>query len=126
MTERGPASYYSRRKETLLNRFDRTASLMREWLLDRYGAEFATTLRQEIRQEFEQLIPDIPYIPGPRARPLNAFLRITAQELAVYRVLKKFGEPCPPKLSCDGHEGRSLPWRTRCSHDTLRRGFYIL
>ncbi|MFQ5757828.1 MAG: hypothetical protein ACE5H7_17270, partial [Acidiferrobacterales bacterium] len=86
-------NYYSRRKDALLKRFDQTASLMGAWLTTRYGAEFTTTLGREIRQEFERLIPEIPHIKGLRARPLNTFLRITAQELAVYKAMQKLGKP---------------------------------
>ena len=86
-------SYYSRRKDTLLKRFDHTASLMGAWLTTRYGAEFATTLGRETRNEFEHLIPEIPHIKGLRARPFNIFLRIVAQELAAYKAMKKHGKP---------------------------------
>ena len=76
--------------------------------MTRYGAEFATSLGRQIRKEFEQLIPEIPYIHGPRARPLNAFLRIAAEELAVYRAVKKHGKP------------PSEAWEL--CHEALRRG----
>jgi hypothetical protein len=61
-------------------------------LVSRYGAELTDTVAQEVRQEFERLIPDIPFIPGVKARALNVFLRATAQELAVYRVMKRLGK----------------------------------
>ena len=85
--------YYSSRKEKLLEDFDRTAALMRDTLVARYSEEFANTLQRAARQEYEQLIPAIPYIHGLRARALNIFLRITAQELAVYRAMQKQGKP---------------------------------
>jgi hypothetical protein len=85
--------YYSERKETLLKKFDRTAALMEHSLVARYGKEFASTLQRVVRQEYETLIPEIPYIKGARARPLNTFLLITAQELATYKAMKKHGKP---------------------------------
>lgn len=85
--------YYRERKETLLKEFDRTAALMEHSLVARYGKEFASTLQREVRQEYEKLIPEIPYIKGPRARALNTFLLITAQELAVYKGMKEHGKP---------------------------------
>lgn len=85
--------YYSQRKETLLKDLDRTTGLMEDSLVARYGQEFARTLRIEVRQEYEKLIPEIPFLQGMRARMLNSFLLITAQELATYNAMKKYGKP---------------------------------
>ena len=85
--------YYNARKEKLLKDFDRTSALIKNSLVARYGQEFASTLQREVRQEYEKLIPEIPYIQGSRARLLNSFLLITAQELAVYKAMKKYGKP---------------------------------
>ena len=85
--------YYIERKKKLLNEFDRTVALMEDSLVKRYGQEFAGMLKTEIHQEYEKLIPEIPYIPGFRAKPLNFFLLCTAQELAVYKGMKKHGKP---------------------------------
>jgi hypothetical protein len=65
---------------------------MQAYLVQRYGEEFSDILYREARQEYEDLIPEIPYIEGARARALNSFLLITAQELAVYRAMKKRGK----------------------------------
>ena len=81
--------YYSARKEKLFNELDRISALLRPSLIARYGNEFATTLQREARQEFEKLVPEIPYIKGLRAKPLNRFLLATAQELAAYKALKR-------------------------------------
>jgi len=85
-------SYYLARKGKLLSSFEKTAGLMTECLVARYGEELAGAIAGEARQEYEKIIPDIPYIKGLRARSLNSFLLITAQELAVYRVMKKHGK----------------------------------
>ena len=85
--------YYSSRKEKLLKDFDRTSALVKEALVTRYSEGFASTLQREVRQEYEKLIPEIPYIRGVRARALNTFLLITAQELAAYKAMKKQGKP---------------------------------
>jgi hypothetical protein len=84
--------FYISRKSKLLRDFDKTADLMQAYLVQRYGEEFADMLYSEARQEYEDLIPEIPYIEGARARALNSFLLITAQELAVYRAMKKHGK----------------------------------
>ncbi len=83
--------YYASRSHALLRDFDETARLARVRLTLGSGTEFTDALVRAIREEFERLIPEIPHISGLRARPLNAFLRVTAQELAVYRAMKKLG-----------------------------------
>ena len=85
-------NYYLPKKSKLLNNFDKTAALMEDYLAKRYGKELADRLYRETRQEYEKIIPDIPHIEGPRADALNLFLLIVAQELAVYRIMKKNGK----------------------------------
>ena len=85
--------YYNARKAQLLKDFDTTSALLKSSLITRYGKEFAGTLQRDVRREYEKLIPGIPYIKGTRARLLNTFLLITAQELAVYLAMKKDGKP---------------------------------
>lgn len=85
--------YYIERKDSLLKEFDHTAALMEDSLVTRFDKEFASRLKTEVRQEYEKLIPEIPYIQGVRGRSLNTFLLITVQELAVYKAMKKHGKP---------------------------------
>lgn len=85
--------YYESSKDKLLKDFDRTSALMKESLVKRYGEEFTKTLQKDVRQEYEKLIPEIPYIKGLRARVFNTFLLITAQEVAAYKAIKKQGKP---------------------------------
>lgn len=92
-TQSQAGGYYISREENLLRDFDSTLRLMEETLLARYGEEFTLTLREAVRREYQKLIPEIPYIKGPRGRPLNTFLLITAQELAAYKALKHLGKP---------------------------------
>lgn len=84
--------YYTSRKEKLLKNFAATCVLMDSWLVERYGEELANVLKNETRQQYEELITEIPFIKGPRARALNIFLLISAQELAVYKALAKRGK----------------------------------
>lgn len=84
--------YYASRKSKLLKDFDRTAALVQDYLVQNYGLEFAETLCKQARQEYEKLIPQVPFIPGARARALNSFLRITAQEVAVYKAMAGNGK----------------------------------
>ena len=85
-------NYYLPKKSKLLKDFDKTADLAQDYLVKRYGEELADRLYRETRQEYEKIIPEIPHIEGPRARALNLFLLIVAQELAVYRIMKKHGK----------------------------------
>ena len=85
-------SYYLPKKSKLLKDFDKIADLAQDYLVKRYGKELADRLYSETRQEYEKIIPEIPHIEGPRARALNLFLLIVAQELAVYRIMKKHGK----------------------------------
>ncbi len=85
-------NYYLPKKIKLLKDFDKTADLTKDYFVKRYGEELAEKLYRETRQEYEKIIPEIPHIEGPRARALNLFLLIVAQELAVYRIMKKHGK----------------------------------
>ena len=85
-------SYYVSRKSKLLKDFDRTAALLRDHLIQRYGEELADTLHREARQEYENLIPEVPFVRDARARALNSFLLVTAQEVAVYKAMKRQGK----------------------------------
>ena len=76
--------YYNSRQGKLLKDFDRTLALMKDSLVQRYGEEFAKIIQSNVRQEYEKLIPEIPYIKGLRGKIFNNFLLITAQELATY------------------------------------------
>ncbi|MCC5857791.1 MAG: L-2-amino-thiazoline-4-carboxylic acid hydrolase [Ectothiorhodospiraceae bacterium] len=85
--------YYSRHRNKVLQDFDETAALMSVSLSERYGTEAADALKKEVRQELQELIPVIPRITGgPRAGSFNHFLRITAQELAVFRAMRNRGK----------------------------------
>ena len=84
--------YYNSRQGKLLKDFDRTSALMKDSLIKRYGEEFAKILQKDVRQEYEKLIPEIPYIKGLRGKIFNNFLLITAQELATYKAMKQHGK----------------------------------
>ena len=83
-------SYYSTRKSKLLNGFDKSADITRDYVVSLYGRELADTLIKDARQEYEHLIPYIPYIDWMPA--LNSFLRISALELSVFKAMKKHGK----------------------------------
>lgn len=84
--------YYNQKKDKLLKNLDKTVSLTRERLATRYSQEFIDTLAQDARKEYNRMIPDIPHIAGAMAKALNSFLLITAQEVALYKAMKKHGK----------------------------------
>ena len=86
-------NYYVHKKTRLLKNFDKTANLIRGYVVLRYGKEFADSLFQKTRQEYEQLIPHMPHVDSLPA--LNSFLKIATLELAVFRALKEKGKSAP-------------------------------
>jgi hypothetical protein len=83
---------YGPETDGLLLSFDRTAQLVTGLVAERYGQEEANALYRDARQEYEEIIPRVPRMPGARARMLNSFLRISAQEVAVYKAMKAHGK----------------------------------
>ncbi len=81
----------ARESESLLRDFDKTAQLVRRFVADRYGDEGADALYRSAREKYKEIIPQIPRIEGARAKVLNSFLRITAQEVAVYKAVEERG-----------------------------------
>jgi hypothetical protein len=81
--------YYKSQKSKLLKDFDNMVKRTNKVFASHYGEDQANIMAAEIRQEYEALIPHIPYIGGKQ--PLTRFLIATVQFLAMYRVLKKHG-----------------------------------
>ncbi|HRQ36322.1 MAG TPA: L-2-amino-thiazoline-4-carboxylic acid hydrolase [Chloroflexota bacterium] len=85
-------NYYLAQKEKLLKGHQQMMELARPYLTERYGAELADTAVAQSTIEFEQLIPEIPYI-GGKANSMTDTLVQMATLLALYRVLKRQGKP---------------------------------
>lgn len=81
-------NYYTARKSKLLKDFGNVAKVMKKVLVSHYGDEFAEVVAGETRQEFEALIPQLPYIGGGKNR-LTKDLIGAVWFLALYTVLKK-------------------------------------
>lgn len=114
--------YYVRKKAKLLKSFDKTANLIREYVVSRYGDKLADSLIQKARDEYEQLIPHIPHIDSLIV--LNSFLRISAMELSVFRAMKEHGKSAPEAWEiCH----KALRARTEAIPKLLRRliGWYF-
>jgi hypothetical protein len=85
----------SRRSERLLRDFDKTARLVRPFVAARFGEEQADALTRDAREQYEAIIPQVSWVHGPRAPVMNAFLRGTAQEIAVYKAVEARGGTAP-------------------------------
>lgn len=81
---------YVSRKSQLLKDFNRSLARVKRTLISRFGEEQANALIRESGQEYENLIPHIPYI-GEKSPFLIFFLLPTSRYLAIYRVLQKRG-----------------------------------
>ncbi len=89
MVKKTAEDYYKSQKSKLLKDFDNIVKRTNKVFASHYGKDQANIIAAEIRQEYEALIPHIPYIGGKQ--PLTQFLIATVQFLAMYRVLKKHG-----------------------------------
>jgi len=83
--------FYTSKTSKILSDFDKTANLVRDFVESIYGVELSATLHREALREYEKLIPDIPHLEGRLAGQLNSFLMITAQEIALWKAMKKHG-----------------------------------
>ncbi len=83
--------YYTTRKPELLEAFEKKALSWRPVLTALYGKDFAHILLREAGQEFEALLPHIPYIGGDENH-LTASLVGSVCYLALYKAMKKHGK----------------------------------
>jgi len=82
-------SNYASCRRQFLKSFDKSIVRNKRVLISRYGNERTNSLINEARQEYEALIPQIPFI-GDRS-PFLIFLLPTSRYLAIYRVLQRMG-----------------------------------
>lgn len=85
-----PVDYYTAQADKLLQQFDQAAKHFRPALASHLDGESPDEIIGETRQEFERLLPDIPYIGGKR-NSLTPILVSGTMALALYRVLKGRG-----------------------------------
>ena len=77
--------------EKALADFDRTARLMGGYLTARYGESDADALVRDARARYTEILPQVEWVQGRGAPVMNSFLRISAQELAVYQAVDARG-----------------------------------
>lgn len=77
----------SRRANRALREFDQTAELMSAHLTHRYGEAEAAALVADARARLVAMLPRVSWVEGRSAAAMNSFLRITAEEIAVYQAV---------------------------------------
>ena len=90
MNNRIDGEYYTTRKPELLKAFDEESQCWRPVIAIRYGEDLAHTLIERSREDFEALLPHIPYIGGDENH-LTGSLVESACYLAFYKAMKKCG-----------------------------------
>lgn len=84
-------NYYASHKSQLLKDFDRASSWFKPHLIECEGKTSADILLQQVRNEYELLIPQIPFIGGSKVH-MTEDLMESVQVLAYLRVLKAHGK----------------------------------
>ncbi len=84
--------YYTSHTAQLLKDFDRTCHWFKPYLAERYGQAFADTVLRAAREDYQRLIPQIPYIGGSKVH-MTSNLMESIQLLALLRSLKACGKP---------------------------------
>jgi hypothetical protein len=83
--------YYIRKKPELLEKFEEDVKRWSSLLLKQYGEIQSYRILQEVRQIFEKLIPQIPYIGGDENH-FTKNLVDSVRYLALYKAMKKYGK----------------------------------
>ena len=84
--------YYIKRRTELFNQFEEDVKRWRLFLLEQYGEIQSYKILLEAREEFEKLIPQIPYISGDENN-LTKNLVDSVRYLALYKAMKNYEIP---------------------------------
>ena len=80
--------YYISKKSELLKNFNEFAKRTKVFLTAEYGEEFSIEVMDEMVKDYENIIPEIPYI-GGEDNPMTQNLLSSINYLMVYEVLKR-------------------------------------
>jgi len=86
------AEYYTKQRHKLLKNHHKMMRIGQPIIAEKYGKALAETAVAESTTEFEQLIPQIPYIGGAANSMTDTLVEMTSL-LALYRFLKQNGKP---------------------------------
>jgi len=85
-----PTEYYLKRKKKYMKDFDRIFKAAHPVLITHFSSEQTPILLAETRKEFENLLPQLPYLGGEK--PFTDFVVFTAMSLAFYRASTAHGK----------------------------------
>ena len=86
------AEYYLSRKTEIMERYyDFNSRNWRPFLVESYGHEFTEAVLQETRQQYEELIPIIPYVGGDENELFTHNIIRSATVLILYKVMRVRG-----------------------------------
>lgn len=83
--------YYKSKKSEYFTQFDGFCERIGDLIKEKYGIDFKKEVITEIREEYESIYEEIPYIGGDE-NSLTPDLIGAAENLAFYKVLKKHGK----------------------------------
>ena len=82
--------FYIRKKSKFLRSFDERLTVVNEELCMKFDDKKSEELLNQMKEEFEKILPDIPYIGGQKS-PLTLVLVKYMSDLAIFRTLEKEG-----------------------------------
>jgi hypothetical protein len=90
MAEKVIKDYYIKRKPKLMNEFSKGLEIARDLLNKKFDEAKVDDLFNQMKSEYEKIIPEIPYIGGNK-NPFTTLLVGGMSSLAMFRVLEKEG-----------------------------------
>lgn len=84
------SNYYTAHKRRYLAEFDLMVRLARPVLVRYFGIQQLPQLTADTRQEFQNIIPRLPFIGGKQ--PFTEFIVLTGMQLALYRTASALGQ----------------------------------
>ncbi len=84
------SNYYTKHKRRYLAEFNLMVTLARPVLMRYFGVQQLPQLIADTRQEFQAIIPRLPYIGGKQ--PFTEFIVLTGMQLALYRTASSIGK----------------------------------
>ncbi|MGZ7160074.1 MAG: L-2-amino-thiazoline-4-carboxylic acid hydrolase [Methanobacterium sp.] len=83
-------NYYNKKRSQFFRQFNEFNGVINKLISQKYGKDFADMARDEIKDEYESIYDEIPYIGGD-LNPLTSDMVSAVMDLAVYLVLKRHG-----------------------------------
>jgi hypothetical protein len=84
------SNYYIKRKGRLTNDFEKQLTILSKLLREKFDEPKVNEIVNQMRAEYERIIPEIPYIGGAK-NPMTILLIGGMSDLAIFRILDKEG-----------------------------------